>query len=203
MCEGNILERMLPRLQDEEWKNIRSTVTPAFSSGKLKLISHLVNNRILALIEVLEKSAQSTGNVDMKKWVLIFPFQNRFFAVRFFINSIKYSEKSIIWILPTIDFYCLVFILFDIKNQNHFLEICILSACMSEFYSHCFETGWCQRLLWMLSQRLLLVPRSIRSIVRIIHWFSMLWNFPIRKSPVSDYYLWVSLKVSSFLLFYY
>ena len=57
---------MITALKNDEWNNTRSTVTPAFTSGKLKNTVHLIENRINTLCEVLDENKDYENGADAK-----------------------------------------------------------------------------------------------------------------------------------------
>ncbi|CAH1246364.1 CYP3A43 [Branchiostoma lanceolatum] len=59
--------RMLTDLVDEDWKNVRSTVSPAFSGGKLKQMAGAMNTCANMLLENLGKSAEKKESFDAKE----------------------------------------------------------------------------------------------------------------------------------------
>ena len=56
---GHPFEKNLLEAKDETWKRIRSTLTPTFSAGKMKLMLPLIEKSCDTLIEKLEKVADS------------------------------------------------------------------------------------------------------------------------------------------------
>ena len=53
------LDKMLTILDDEEWRNDRVAITPAFSRGKLRKITHDISKWVLNLASNLEKVAHN------------------------------------------------------------------------------------------------------------------------------------------------
>ena len=56
---GHPFEKNLLDTKDETWKRIRSTLTPTFSAGKMKLMLPLIEKSCDTLMEKLEKVADS------------------------------------------------------------------------------------------------------------------------------------------------
>jgi len=61
-------EKNLLETKDETWKRIRSTLTPTFSAGKMKLMLPLIEKSCDTLMEKLEKIADSDQSVNMLDW---------------------------------------------------------------------------------------------------------------------------------------
>ncbi|CAH1269819.1 cytochrome P450 3A43-like [Branchiostoma lanceolatum] len=59
--------RMLTQLADEEWKSVRSTVSPAFSGGKLKQMAEPMNSCADLLIENMSKFARNGESFEIKE----------------------------------------------------------------------------------------------------------------------------------------
>ncbi|XP_078609204.1 cytochrome P450 3A29-like [Branchiostoma floridae x Branchiostoma japonicum] len=59
--------RMLTSLFDEDWKSVRSTVSPAFSGGKLKQMAGPMNSCADLLIENMSKFAESGECFEIKE----------------------------------------------------------------------------------------------------------------------------------------
>jgi len=59
--------KMLTVTQNQEWKDIRSAVTPTFTSGKIKRMSSLITKCTEELVAVLTTEAQNGGRLDAKK----------------------------------------------------------------------------------------------------------------------------------------
>jgi hypothetical protein len=58
---------MVAILKDDEWKNTRTTITPAFTSGKLKNTMHLMDKCIKTCCEILDEQQNNIDGVDVKK----------------------------------------------------------------------------------------------------------------------------------------
>ncbi|XP_078658845.1 cytochrome P450 3A41-like [Branchiostoma floridae x Branchiostoma belcheri] len=58
--------RMMTALVDDEWKNMRSTVSPAFSGGKLKQMAEAMNTCANMLVENIGKFAEKEESFDTK-----------------------------------------------------------------------------------------------------------------------------------------
>ncbi|XP_035669261.1 cytochrome P450 3A8-like [Branchiostoma floridae] len=58
--------RMMTQLVDEDWKNVRSTLSPAFSGGKLKHMSEAMNTCADVLLKNLGKFAEKGESFDSK-----------------------------------------------------------------------------------------------------------------------------------------
>jgi len=65
---GHPFEKNLLEAKDETWKRIRSTLTPTFSAGKMKLMLPLIEKSCDTLMEKLEKIADSDQSVNMLDW---------------------------------------------------------------------------------------------------------------------------------------
>ncbi|XP_035678196.1 cytochrome P450 3A21-like [Branchiostoma floridae] len=59
--------RMLINLRSEEWKNVRSTLSPAFSGGKLKMMGPAINTCADQLVQNIAKFAGTGESFDTKK----------------------------------------------------------------------------------------------------------------------------------------
>ncbi|XP_078662451.1 cytochrome P450 3A8-like [Branchiostoma floridae x Branchiostoma belcheri] len=59
--------RMLTQLLDEDWKNVRSTISPAFSGGKLKQMAGPMNSCAGLLIENIGKFAENGESFEVKE----------------------------------------------------------------------------------------------------------------------------------------
>lgn len=60
------LDRMLTFAKDEKWKNIRTTVSPAFSTGKLRRLFHHIIHSAQNLSESLREKQENGENVELK-----------------------------------------------------------------------------------------------------------------------------------------
>ncbi|XP_020607814.1 cytochrome P450 3A41-like [Orbicella faveolata] len=63
--QGMSSRKGLLQLEDEDWRRIRTTITPTFSAVKLKQIAPLIHQSCDTLCKKLEKIAQSGEKVDM------------------------------------------------------------------------------------------------------------------------------------------
>ena len=53
-------------ISGEEWKDIRSTFTPIFTSGKIKGMARLINDISVKLVDSLDADAMSGGEFDAR-----------------------------------------------------------------------------------------------------------------------------------------
>lgn len=56
----------LTALKGEEWRRARNTITPSFTSGKMKVMLSLMDECALTLTNIFDQKAQSGENVDIK-----------------------------------------------------------------------------------------------------------------------------------------
>ncbi|XP_066288431.1 cytochrome P450 3A8-like [Branchiostoma lanceolatum] len=59
--------RMLLNLMDEDWKDVRRTLSPAFSGGKLKMMGPAINICADQLVKNIEKIAETGESFDIKE----------------------------------------------------------------------------------------------------------------------------------------
>ncbi|XP_078589316.1 cytochrome P450 3A6-like [Branchiostoma floridae x Branchiostoma japonicum] len=59
--------RMLTQLVDDDWKNVRSTISPAFSGGKLKQMTEAMNSCADLLVENIGKFGENGESFDTKE----------------------------------------------------------------------------------------------------------------------------------------
>ena len=52
--EHPIQKRFMFTAEDEEWKRLRSVVTPLFSAGKLRQIKYIIDDTVSTLLKNLE-----------------------------------------------------------------------------------------------------------------------------------------------------
>lgn len=64
--EGSLMKEMLANKMGEEWKILRSIITPTFSSGKMRRMFPLVCENVQKLITSCLEDGQSKKFVDMK-----------------------------------------------------------------------------------------------------------------------------------------
>lgn len=65
--EKNPIGTNLVNLQDEEWKNLRSKLTPTFTSGKIKMMFELVTQVADRLVDTIDKEKKLDGGaVEIK-----------------------------------------------------------------------------------------------------------------------------------------
>ncbi|CAG2105688.1 unnamed protein product [Medioppia subpectinata] len=62
-----LLDNMVSVVRDEQWKKIRSIMSPTFSTGKLKKMMPLIVECRNSLIDNLDKIAKTDGEKDMKR----------------------------------------------------------------------------------------------------------------------------------------
>ncbi|XP_071785223.1 cytochrome P450 3A13-like [Asterias amurensis] len=61
-----ILNKGLLSLQDEEWKEVRSVVTPAFSAVKMRTMSFMINECCDTMLNNIEKAVKEGSNINCK-----------------------------------------------------------------------------------------------------------------------------------------
>src|SRR6266487_2418712 len=66
------MENMLSLMEGEDWKRIRSIVTPAFTSGRLRKMKGLIDECIAILMknydkELVKNGDGNCGDVDVKR----------------------------------------------------------------------------------------------------------------------------------------
>ncbi|GBN73855.1 Cytochrome P450 3A5, partial [Araneus ventricosus] len=59
------LNKTLLALKDKRWKEVRSLLTPTFSSGKIKLMTHIVSKKVDVTVSVVDKHADKNEMFDM------------------------------------------------------------------------------------------------------------------------------------------
>ena len=64
------LKSMLTEVRGQSWKDIRSILTPAFTSGKLKSMMYIMNEAGHTLLKKIEKAAEEKQAVDIHESVL-------------------------------------------------------------------------------------------------------------------------------------
>ena len=64
--EGSIMTEMLSNKFGEEWKDLRAVMTPAFSSGKMRSMFHLILEKADNLVSFSLKNADNNKPVNMK-----------------------------------------------------------------------------------------------------------------------------------------
>jgi len=69
--ENPILRKMVFALHDQEWKDIRASVSPAFTTGKIKQMSKLIQQHIDTAAVRLQKAVQQDGKIDAKRFFSI------------------------------------------------------------------------------------------------------------------------------------
>ncbi|KAK3101224.1 hypothetical protein FSP39_001916 [Pinctada imbricata] len=62
------MEEAILNLKGEHWKNVRSLMTPTFTSGKLKKMFPLINKAGNALMEEMSQRIKSDSQLDMKRY---------------------------------------------------------------------------------------------------------------------------------------
>ncbi|RWS14119.1 cytochrome P450-like protein, partial [Dinothrombium tinctorium] len=63
-----IAERALDLLRDEEWKRIRSIVTPTFSSGKIRRMKPLIMQCVQNTLHYLDEVAARNEHLNLKSF---------------------------------------------------------------------------------------------------------------------------------------
>ncbi|XP_067135727.1 cytochrome P450 3A21-like [Centruroides vittatus] len=64
----NIIDRMLVFQHGKQWKELRSIMTPTFSSGKIKMMSKLIDDCGKILIDNFIEAAESKKEIDVTKY---------------------------------------------------------------------------------------------------------------------------------------
>ncbi|KAF8781362.1 cytochrome P450 3A41-like isoform X1 [Argiope bruennichi] len=63
------LNKTIVYLKDKRWKDVRSILTPVFSSGKIKLMTHIVDKKVDITVDIVGKHAQKNEVFDMYELV--------------------------------------------------------------------------------------------------------------------------------------
>ncbi|GIX93087.1 cytochrome P450 3A41 [Caerostris extrusa] len=63
------LNKTLVHLKDKRWKEVRSFLTPTFSSAKIKLMTDIVNKKVDITIDLVSKKAENNEMFDMYELV--------------------------------------------------------------------------------------------------------------------------------------
>ncbi|XP_055933941.1 cytochrome P450 3A41-like isoform X1 [Argiope bruennichi] len=63
------LNKTILALKDKRWKEVRSLLTPTFSSGKIKLMTQIVSKKVDVTVRVVEKHAEKDEIFDMYELV--------------------------------------------------------------------------------------------------------------------------------------
>ncbi|XP_046646973.1 cytochrome P450 3A24-like [Daphnia pulicaria] len=61
-----VFRKMLTIIQDKEWKDVRSSVTPVFTTGKIKLMSKMITECGNRLVIKFQKIAETEGKLNAK-----------------------------------------------------------------------------------------------------------------------------------------
>ncbi|XP_046646974.1 cytochrome P450 3A24-like [Daphnia pulicaria] len=61
-----VFRKMLTIIQDKEWKDVRSSVTPVFTTGKIKLMSKMITECANRLVIKFQKIAETEGKLNAK-----------------------------------------------------------------------------------------------------------------------------------------
>nr|CAH0110992.1 unnamed protein product [Daphnia galeata] len=61
-----VFRKMMSIIQNQEWKNVRSSVTPVFTTGKIKLMSKMITECANRLVIKFKTIADSQGKLDAK-----------------------------------------------------------------------------------------------------------------------------------------
>lgn len=62
-----VMDDVMTNLRDDHWKHVRSTVSPTFSTSKLKLMSRHVENTAKSLVENLKINQEQNEPVELKE----------------------------------------------------------------------------------------------------------------------------------------
>ena len=71
---------MINVVKGQRWKDIRSILTPAFTSGKLKSMMYIMNEAGDTLLKKIEKAAEEKQAVNIHESVLLFHLMFLFFV---------------------------------------------------------------------------------------------------------------------------
>ncbi|GFS45437.1 cytochrome P450 3A41 [Nephila pilipes] len=63
------LNKTILALKDKRWKEVRSLLTPTFSSGKIKLMTHIVDKKVDVTVAEVSKKAEKNEMFDMYELV--------------------------------------------------------------------------------------------------------------------------------------
>ncbi|XP_035226709.1 cytochrome P450 3A2-like isoform X2 [Stegodyphus dumicola] len=61
------MDNMAFMLNGEDWKRVRTIITPAFTSKKMRIMAHIINDCAKTLVQTLEKHAENKEPVNCKK----------------------------------------------------------------------------------------------------------------------------------------
>ena len=63
-AKGKYVRKMVSLIKDQEWKDVRSSVTPAFTTGKIKRMSSLIKECADRLAAKFEMIAKTEGKLE-------------------------------------------------------------------------------------------------------------------------------------------
>lgn len=64
--KNKVIRKWLTLLNGQEWKDVRSSVSPAFTTGKIKRMSTLIKECVDKLAKKFEASSLKEGKIDAK-----------------------------------------------------------------------------------------------------------------------------------------
>nr|CAH0107693.1 unnamed protein product [Daphnia galeata] len=69
---SKVVRKFLTLMRDQDWKDVRSSITPAFTTGKIKRMSVLIKECADRLIVKFDEIAKSEGKIDAKDQFSVF-----------------------------------------------------------------------------------------------------------------------------------
>ena len=70
--KDKLFGEMLSNIRDEKWKSLRTIMSPTFSSGKIKAMFGLVDEKVDVLLEEITKEMESQGWVNIQDSIKYF-----------------------------------------------------------------------------------------------------------------------------------